>query len=110
MRDWMRTVRRRRGFDAEPARSTGPVGLPRGGVWSVRPHGREALELTCTEGELWLTYEGDPRDYVLRPGDRTWLERAGHVVVQALRASRFCLREPGAEAPAAALSRAVSRA
>jgi len=93
MWDWLRTVAHRWRFGARGNWTTGPVRLAQGGLWSVRTTGRESLVLTCAEGELWLTYEGDPRDYVLRPGDSMRLERAGHVVVQALRTSRFCLRE-----------------
>ncbi|NOK03947.1 MULTISPECIES: DUF2917 domain-containing protein [Myxococcus] len=43
------------------------------------------------EGLLWLACEGDVKDHVLRQGDTLHLTRAGHVVVQALSASRFCL-------------------
>lgn len=64
--------------------------------------------LVCEEGQVWLTPEGDPRDHVLGAGD-TLEVHAGHVVVQALRASRFNLsdcrtgseREAGTPSPKA---------
>lgn len=94
MWDWMRTVVKRLRRGTRPARNTGPVRLAPGDPWSVRTHSSEPLTLTCAEGTLWLTREGDTRDYVLRPGDTLRLEHAGHVVVQALRPSRFCLTAP----------------
>ncbi|WP_205507415.1 DUF2917 domain-containing protein [Myxococcus vastator] len=91
MWDWMRKVTKRRRRAPRPALNTGPVQLAQGTPWSVRTRGDEPLMLTCAEGTLWLTREGDARDYVLWPGDTLRLEHAGHVVVQALRPSRFCL-------------------
>nr|WP_253816723.1 DUF2917 domain-containing protein [Myxococcus xanthus] len=42
---------------------------------------------------MWLTCEGDVKDHVLRQGDTPHLTSAGHVMVQALSASRFCLAQ-----------------
>lgn len=93
MWDWMRTVANGLRFDAAPARSVDPVHLAQGGLWSEHARSRQPLTLTCREGLLWLTCEGDAKDYVLRAGDTLRMERSGHVVVQALRPSRFCLRQ-----------------
>lgn len=65
--------------------------LARDEVWGTHLQGDEPLVLTCDEGLLWLTLEGDSRDYVLGPGAAVKLETAGHVVVQALRPARFSL-------------------
>lgn len=91
MWDWLRTVTGWLRLEAAPAWGAGPVHLPQGGLWSVRTQGGGPLTLTCQEGLLWLTCEGDAQDHVLRTGDTLHLARAGHVVVQALRASRFCM-------------------
>ncbi|ATB51122.1 DUF2917 domain-containing protein [Corallococcus macrosporus] len=93
MWDWMRTVVNGLRFEAAPARSVGPVHLAQGGLWSQHTRSGHPLTLTCRAGLLWLTCEGDERDYVLHPGDTLRLKRPGHVVVQALRPSRFCLME-----------------
>jgi len=71
--------------------SEAPVSLARGALWSTHTRGGEPLVLTCGNGQLWLTCEGDARDYVLGPGDTLRLEAPGHWVVQALRPARFCL-------------------
>ncbi|WP_284663018.1 DUF2917 domain-containing protein [Myxococcus sp. SDU36] len=80
-------------FEAAPARSLGPVHLAQGALWSEHPRSGQPLTLTCREGLLWLTCEGDAKDYVLHPGDTLRLERSGHVVMQALRPSRFCMMQ-----------------
>ncbi|QSQ28523.1 DUF2917 domain-containing protein [Pyxidicoccus parkwayensis] len=71
--------------------SEGPLCLELGATWSAHLHGGQHLALTCADGQLWLTREGDARDYVLGPGDTVQVDAPGHVVVQALRAARFCL-------------------
>ncbi|NNB84105.1 DUF2917 domain-containing protein [Corallococcus exiguus] len=48
--------------------------------------------LRPSDSMVWLTLEGDPHDHVLGAGD-TREVHAGHVVVQALRASRFNLSD-----------------
>lgn len=78
---------------------TAHVALHEGGVWSRRLRAR-SLRLTCCEGLLWLTREGDVRDTVLNPGDSVRLDGPGLVVVQALRPARFGARE-GAPEPLA---------
>ena len=97
--DWLRTLTERLVPGARRDAHAGPVLLARGATWSVHTHGGRPLALTCGDGQLWLTREGDTKDYVLGPGDTVRLEAAGHVVVQALRPARFCLSR-GAEARA----------
>jgi hypothetical protein len=58
------------------------------------------LTLTCHEGWIWLTREGDAKDHVLTAGRSVRLDGPGLVVVQALRTARFSLgREPRSQAP-----------
>lgn len=89
--DWMRALAERLRPGTRGDGSTGPRCLARGAMWSAHLHGGEHLALTCAEGQLWLTCEGDARDYVLGPGDSVHMDASGHVVVQALRSARFCL-------------------
>jgi len=39
--------------------------------------------ITCTNGVLWVTQEGDPEDYLLKKGERFVANRFGLVLVQA---------------------------
>jgi hypothetical protein len=39
--------------------------------------------IRCLSGTLWVTQEGDGRDYVLAPGDEFVIESTGVIVVQA---------------------------
>lgn len=94
---WMRTLAERRRPAARPDETAGAVGLPKGATWSMRVHADTLRALTCEAGLIWLTCEGDARDYVLGPGETLRLEMAGHVVVQALRSASFrLLRGPSA--------------
>ncbi|MDY7230108.1 DUF2917 domain-containing protein [Hyalangium rubrum] len=66
------------------------VVLPGGTLWSHRPRAG-GLTLTCNEGWIWLTQEGDTEDHVLAAGSSLRLDKPGLVVVQALRSARFCV-------------------
>ncbi|MEZ0396760.1 MAG: DUF2917 domain-containing protein [Anaerolineales bacterium] len=53
---------------------------------------RRGAEIRCLEGVLWITQEGDLRDYILKPGETFVTDRKGKVVLQALKhASTFSL-------------------
>ncbi|WP_224244958.1 EamA family transporter [Hyalangium gracile] len=70
-----------------PARCTGAPGtvsLKQGTLWSHRLRSCQHV-LTCHEGQVWLTREGDAVDHILSVGDSLRLEQPGLVVVQALR-------------------------
>ncbi|HEX8704952.1 MAG TPA: DUF2917 domain-containing protein [Myxococcaceae bacterium] len=85
------------------------VTLPRGTLWSHQVHSSE-LTVTCLEGWIWVTREGDAKDHVLTAGRSLQLDTPGRVVVQALRPSRFSMgrESPGAE-PMPPPCRAVGR-
>lgn len=59
--------------------------IRRGAGWTVR----------ATQGTVWLTQDGDPRDIVLQPGDSFVLDRDGDALLTALddTAIRLC-RKP----------------
>ncbi|MCP3140079.1 DUF2917 domain-containing protein [Pyxidicoccus xibeiensis] len=88
---WLRALAERLRPGVQRSYTAGPVSLERGATWSVRTQADESLTLTCGEGLLWLTREGDSRDYVLNPGQTVRLEVPGRVVVQALRPASFRL-------------------
>lgn len=47
--------------------------------------------LVCLEGELWLTRDGDPEDYILGAGNCLHLGSRDQAMVQALQSSRVRL-------------------
>ncbi|WP_187344881.1 DUF2917 domain-containing protein [Cystobacter ferrugineus] len=92
LRGLWRAVRPHRRAHGE---TKGPVQvvLDEGAVWSCRVRAG-GLRLTCCEGLLWLTREGDPGDTVVKAGGSVRLDGPGLVVVQALRRARFGPSEP----------------
>jgi len=59
--------------------------LEAGQVFSIRPW--RSRGLTLVSGQVWVTIEGDPVDYLLLPGERLDLPAGRRAVVQALAAS-----------------------
>jgi hypothetical protein len=55
------------------------------------PLGRGPALLRCLAGRIWLTVEGDARDYVLGAGEERTLEGDGRAVVQALGPAEIAL-------------------
>ena len=41
----------------------------------------------CTDGSVWITHDGDPKDVVLGPGDSYSARRPASMLVHALRSS-----------------------
>lgn len=60
------------------------IELAKGQSWRVKGNWRQQT-LMCLSGHIWVTQEGDHRDYVLGPGDAFVVTRPGLVVVRALR-------------------------
>lgn len=61
----------------------------------------QPLQLHVSEGELWLTIDGDPGDYWLRQGESLALEGGASVRISAGReGARFVLALGGASASA----------
>ncbi len=85
------------------------VALPRGTLWSREVRSSE-LTLSCLEGWLWVTREGDAKDHMLTAGRSLRLDAPGRVVVQGLRPSRFSLsRESPCSEPLPPRFRMVGR-
>lgn len=62
-------------------------------VWELRGDHRWRV-LICLQGELWVTQEGDWRDYLLAAGQMFIITRPGLVVVQAFQPSRVQITPP----------------
>lgn len=46
-------------------------------------------EVRCVQGTLWLTYDGQQRDIVLRAGESHSSDRGGRLAVHALEAAQY---------------------
>jgi hypothetical protein len=55
-------------------------------IWEIMGDNRWRF-ITCQRGEIWITQEGDPRDYVLMEGDMFLITLPGLILVQALEAA-----------------------
>jgi hypothetical protein len=64
------------------------ITLDKYGLWHIDGDRRGDV-ISCLSGSLWITQEGDLRDYVLEPGQEFWVTRAGTVIVQSLDKSKF---------------------
>ncbi len=72
----------------ESVRTLTDISLPRYQTWSIEGDRRGDV-ITCLNGTLWITQEGDFKDYVLEAGRSFWVTRPGEVVLQALDDSCF---------------------
>ncbi len=63
--------------------SANPVGLPADGFWRTNSDSRGKV-VTCVNGTLLITQEGDYKDYVLSPGQEFVVTRRGLVLAQAI--------------------------
>ncbi len=64
------------------------ITLAKYSLWSTEGDRRGDV-ITCLNGILWITQEGDLKDYVLEAGRSFWVTRPGLLVVQALDDSQF---------------------
>jgi hypothetical protein len=78
---------------------TAELSLPRQQV--LRLTHAEGARLCPTSGTVWITQDGDPRDWILDPGECLVVEGAAPVMVQAFVDARFEVR-PAAPALLAA--------
>jgi hypothetical protein len=70
----------------------GSVALERLGGLSLKDAAGAAI--TCLTGRLWITQEGDRRDFVLAPGDSLRIARGGLTLVSAVEPSRLSVTAP----------------
>ena len=64
------------------------------------------IAIACLEGDLWITEEGDSRDYMIRPGERFVVDRPGRIVVASLQEAELALEGRGRSLLGLALWRA----
>jgi hypothetical protein len=66
-------------YDVSTSVRTQEIHLQPGELWS----GTVGLgtRIVCREGRIWLTQNGDARDYVLRVGEELVARQRGHVVI-----------------------------
>ena len=57
-------------------------------LWNIDGDRRGDM-FRCLHGNLWVTQEGDLKDYILEPGQEFWVTKTGTVIVQALEDSKF---------------------
>lgn len=68
------------------------MGMSRGSI--ARIEDGKGILLYVWDGELWITQEGDRRDYLVRRGQWFQLERDGTVVAHAIRRSSIAMTAP----------------
>jgi hypothetical protein len=62
--------------------------LSRHKLWSIEGDRRGDV-ISCASGTLWITQQGDLKDYILDAGKEFWVTKPGTVVVQALDNAQF---------------------
>jgi hypothetical protein len=61
---------------------------------SISVAARRGTTVRVSRGRIWLTRDGDARDYVLNPGDSMNLEASGRVVLFGLTAAFVQVDKP----------------
>jgi len=64
------------------------ITLPKHKMWTIEGDRRGDM-ISCLSGTLWITQEGDMKDYVLEAGRDFWITKRGEVIVQALEDTQF---------------------
>lgn len=64
------------------------ISLEKYKTWTIEGNRRGEV-ISCKSGILWITQEGDLKDYIIEAGRSFWVTRPGTVVVQALDNSKF---------------------
>jgi Protein of unknown function (DUF2917) len=64
------------------------VSIAKHKVWSIEGDRRGDV-ISCSSDTLWITQQGDLRDYVVGAGKKFWVTRQGTVIIQALDDAQF---------------------
>jgi hypothetical protein len=64
------------------------ITLNKYGLWTMEGDRRGDV-ISCTNGTIWVTQEGDMRDYILDRGQDFWVTRRGTLILQALENAQF---------------------
>ena len=78
--------------DGVAGMTRGVMQMSRGSLLAIE-HGR-GMQIELWDGELWVTQEGDNRDYLIGPGAKFRLEREGIVLANSLKGARITLTAP----------------
>ena len=70
----------------------GPTVLPRGSLLLIE-HGK-GMQIELWDGELWITQDGDTRDYVIGPASSFRLSGEGIVLANVFKPGRVTLTAP----------------
>jgi hypothetical protein len=57
-------------------------------LWIARPLGRT---VRCEAGTLWLTFDGEPQDLILEPGQSLVCAKPSRLGIHALSAARYTI-------------------
>jgi hypothetical protein len=57
-------------------------------MWTIEGDRRGDV-ISCVSGTLWITQEGDLKDYIVEAGRKFWVTKPGTIIVQALDDSQF---------------------
>ncbi len=75
-------------------RGIGEMTIHRGDLWSADTDVL-SFYVTCQEGTVWITQEGNIQDFFLEPGARFFISKPGQVIAQALTDARIVVtRDP----------------
>jgi hypothetical protein len=74
------------------------IALATGQGWGVKGRRRQQT-LFCVQGRVWITQEGDIRDYLLESGDAFLITLPGLTLVRALTPSRIGYSETALPVP-----------
>jgi hypothetical protein len=64
------------------------ISLAKHKVWKIDGD-RRGDSINCMNGRLWITQEGDLKDYVVEAGQNFWVTKPGSIVIQALDNAQF---------------------
>lgn len=81
--------------------------LTTGNAWRHEPDGR-GLTVLSLDGDIWITEEGNPNDYILRAGDSIFFQSPRLVVAEPLTPFACIRTYSGERAPCATGARAPS--
>lgn len=60
--------------------------------WMRHLETSEQFQVTCHEGSVWVSLEGDPLDHVLTAGQSAWLQGPGLVIAEAMDKSQISIQ------------------
>ncbi len=88
------------------ANPAAPLDLPRRAMLKLPD--AAAVQIECRSGSLWITLDGDPRDFVVEAGERFSTGAHTQAIVYALQAAVLLVQPQRPAAPSRALAPAVA--